>query len=144
VRHVLALTSITVTAGMTVDGRTLARTAAVTLDTDTITRPAGIPPAVGTTTSLTSSANPTTANQPVTFTAVVTAGTGGTAIPTGLVVFMDRWKLIGIGTLDSAGHAVFTTSTLAVGVHLINAAYIGDAGFLSSASARIYQLVQAN
>jgi hypothetical protein len=37
--NVLALTSITVTTGVTVDGRTLARNAAVTLDTNTITRP---------------------------------------------------------------------------------------------------------
>ncbi len=37
---VLALTSITVTTGTTVDGRVLARNGAVTLDTDTITAPA--------------------------------------------------------------------------------------------------------
>ena len=39
--NVLALASITVTTGVTVDGRTLAMTAAVTLDTNTITRPTG-------------------------------------------------------------------------------------------------------
>jgi hypothetical protein len=37
---ILALTSITVTTGVTVDGRLLARNGAVTLDTDTITRSA--------------------------------------------------------------------------------------------------------
>jgi hypothetical protein len=37
--NVLALASITVTTGVTVAGRTLARNAAVTLDTNTITRP---------------------------------------------------------------------------------------------------------
>jgi hypothetical protein len=37
---VIALTSITVTTGVTVDGRVLARNGAVTLDTDTITRSA--------------------------------------------------------------------------------------------------------
>jgi hypothetical protein len=36
--NIMALASITVTTGVTVDGRTLARTAAVTLDTNTITR----------------------------------------------------------------------------------------------------------
>jgi len=36
---VMALASITVTTGVTVDGRTLARTAAVTLDTNTISSP---------------------------------------------------------------------------------------------------------
>ena len=35
---ILALTSITVTTGVTIDGRVLARNGAVTLDTDTITR----------------------------------------------------------------------------------------------------------
>jgi ice-binding like protein len=37
--NILALTSITVTTGTTVNGRTLARNGAVTLDTNTITRP---------------------------------------------------------------------------------------------------------
>ena len=40
---VMALASITVTTGVTVDGRTLARTAAVTLDTDTVTSPTSVP-----------------------------------------------------------------------------------------------------
>jgi HD-GYP domain-containing protein (c-di-GMP phosphodiesterase class II) len=39
--NVLALASITVTTGATVDGRMLARSGAVTLDSDTITRPSG-------------------------------------------------------------------------------------------------------
>ncbi|WP_440074389.1 ice-binding family protein, partial [Streptosporangium sp. OZ121] len=38
--NVLALTSITVTTGVSVNGRVLARNGAVTLDTDTITKPA--------------------------------------------------------------------------------------------------------
>jgi hypothetical protein len=37
--NILAVASITVTTGVTIDGRTLARNAAVTLDTTTITRP---------------------------------------------------------------------------------------------------------
>jgi hypothetical protein len=37
----MALASITVTTGATVDGRMLARTGAVTLDSDTITRTPG-------------------------------------------------------------------------------------------------------
>lgn len=41
---ILALTSITVTTSVTVDGRVLARNGAVTLDSDTITRPACLPP----------------------------------------------------------------------------------------------------
>jgi Ice-binding-like len=43
--NIMALASITVTTGVTIDGRALARTAAVTLDTDTITMspPASLP-----------------------------------------------------------------------------------------------------
>jgi hypothetical protein len=39
--NVLAVASITVTTGVTVEGRMLARTGAVTLDSDVITRPGG-------------------------------------------------------------------------------------------------------
>jgi hypothetical protein len=140
----MALASITVTTGVTVDGRTLARTAAVTLDTDTITRPVEGPPpvvtAVSTTTSLISSANPTVVNQAVTFTATVTASSG-TAIPAGLVVFTDRSVPIGIGTLDSTGRVTFTTSTLAVGTRVIRAAYVLTPGFSGSVSPRILQVI---
>ena len=73
--NVLTLASITVTTGVTVDGRTLAGNAAVTLDTDTITRPStGVPQAAATTTALASSANPPPANCPVILTAAVEAG----------------------------------------------------------------------
>jgi hypothetical protein len=139
--NVLALASITVTTGVTVDGRALARDAAVTLDTDTITRPTCDQPAVPTTTSLATSANPATASQPVTFTATVAASTG-TAVPTGLVVFVDRWELIGVVTLDSTGHAALPTTTLTVGLHLIKAVYLGNDSFLDSRSRRLYELVQ--
>jgi len=138
---VLALTSITVTTGVTVDGRTLARNAAVTLDSDTITRPADVQTPVPTTTSLVSSADPTMTGAPVTFTATVTAGAGA-ATPTGLVVFMDRSTLIAVAALDGKGQAVFTTSNLATGLHLIKAAYLGTGGFLSSTSKTVYELVQ--
>ncbi|MDH6580867.1 ice-binding family protein [Kitasatospora sp. MAP5-34] len=139
--NVLALASITVTTGATVDGRTLARDAAVTLDTDTITRATCDQAPVTTTTRLTSSADPTQPYQPVTFTATVAAGPA-TAVPQGLVVFMDRSQLIAVAPLDSTGHAVFTTSTLAVGLHLIQAAYLGAGGFAASASPTVYELVR--
>ena len=140
--NVLALASITVTTGVNVDGRVLARTAAVTLDTDTITRPVTVEQPVNTTTSLTSSANPVAADQPVTFTATVAAQTGA-AVPTGLVVFTDRWRLIAVVALDSTGHAVFTTAALTVDLHLVNAVYLGVGGFLGSTSPRIFELVQS-
>jgi hypothetical protein len=139
--NVMALASITVTTGVTVDGRTLARTAAVTLDSNTITRPAGTPQPIDTTTSLTTSANPVPAYQPVTFTATVMPSTG-TAIPTGLVAFVDRKTLIGVVALDGEGQAVLTTAALTVDLHPIKAVYIGADGYLGSRSPTVYQLVQ--
>jgi hypothetical protein len=138
--NVLALASITVTTGVTVDGRTLARNAAVTLDSNTITRPVCAEAPLLTTTRLTSSALIVTANQAVTFTATVTARSGS-ATPTGQVIFLDRSTIIGIITLDGTGRAELTTSTLTVGLHQIRAIYGGGGGFVSSTSNRIRQLV---
>jgi hypothetical protein len=138
---ILALASTTVTTGVIVDGRTLARNAAVTLDTNTITRPTCTQAPVRTTTTLTSSMNPTRVTMPVTFTATVTADTGTTQ-PTGLVVFVD-WSttIIGFSALDGTGHAVLTTATLATGVHQVTAYYLGPSGFLNSVSAPFIQFV---
>jgi hypothetical protein len=141
--NVMALASITVTTGVTIDGRVLARTAAVTLDTDTVSRPTDVQQAVATSTVLTTATNPTVAKQPAVFTATVTATTGS-AVPAGLVVFMDGSTLLGTGTLDNKGRAVFTAPTLPAGLHLIRAAYLGAPGFLASHSPKIYQLVVAN
>jgi hypothetical protein len=139
--NVLALASITVTTGVTVDGRTLARNAAVTLDTNTITRPTCVASPIGTTTTLASSVNPVPGNQPVTFTATVTANSGR-AIPTGVVVFGDdRMFIIGLANVDSTGHAVFTTTALVVGIHRITADYLGPIGFLASTSPTMLEFV---
>ncbi|WP_410622893.1 ice-binding family protein [Amycolatopsis sp. cmx-8-4] len=140
--NLMALASITATTGVLVDGRAMARTAAVTLDTTTITRPTGVQQPVATTTRLTSSVNPTVAGQPVTFTAVVTAVTGG-AVPTGMVVFSDRRTPIAVASLDGTGHAVFTTSTLAVGRHPMIATYVGTKQFTGSTSPNLVQVVRA-
>jgi hypothetical protein len=141
--NVMALASITSTTGVTVDGRLLAREAAVTLDSATITRPSctqGPPANVATTTGVTSSANLLTVGQPVTFTASVRAASG-MAVPGGLVAFIDAWDLIGVVALDSTGHAVLTISTLRDGFHVIRAVYIGGAGFDGSWSPLIFELV---
>jgi large repetitive protein len=78
-----------------------------------------------TSTALVSSANPSTLNQSVTFTATVKA-TGGVA-PDGTVTFMDGANVLGTQTLSGTGTATFTTSTLADGLHSITAVYSGDA-----------------
>jgi hypothetical protein len=139
--NVLALASITVTTGVTVDGRALARNAAVTLDTNTITRPSCDQAPAATATRLTSSPSSAPAGQPVTFTATVRSSTG-TAVPTGLVVFLDKFAVIGVVALDGTGHATLTTSTLPVGIHPVRAVYLGAGNFLTSTSPRIIELVQ--
>jgi autotransporter-associated beta strand protein len=69
--------------------------------------------------------------QDVTFTARVTGGDAGTAVPTGTVDFYDQTKHADLGSvaLDSSGQATLDTSTLDVGKHTITAAYGGDASW---------------
>jgi hypothetical protein len=61
--NILALTSITVTTGVTIDGRVLARNGAVTLDTDTITQ-SSCTTGTGTTTSPTTTTPPPSTTTP--------------------------------------------------------------------------------
>jgi hypothetical protein len=93
----------------------------------------------GTRTSLTSSANPSTFGQAVTFTATVAASVVGATPPnpTGTVQFLDNGVAIGTGTLTASGQASFTTSSLTVGTHNITAVYQGDANFHSSLASAV-------
>jgi hypothetical protein len=96
-----------------------------------------------TATTLTSSPNPSSFGQTVTFTATATAQLGfhqGT--PTGTVTFYDGTTDIGVSTLDGGGVASLTTSTLAVGTQSITATYNGDVNFAPSTSAVLGQVVQ--
>ena len=90
------------------------------------------------TTAVSSSKSPTVFGQAVTFTAAVSA-TSGT--PTGTVTFLDGASTIGTATLDSTGAAVFTTSALAVGAHVITASYSGDSNFNANSSSPFTQIV---
>jgi PhoPQ-activated pathogenicity-related protein len=94
--------------------------------------------AFGSTTSVTSSANPSVFGQKVTFTATVKST--GTGTPTGTVMFLDGANVIGQGTL-SAGKATFSTTTLALNGHSITASYAGNATFTGSASTVLTQTV---
>jgi Bacterial Ig-like domain (group 3)/FG-GAP-like repeat len=89
------------------------------------------------TTALSSSANPSTHGQVVTFTAMVTSAG---ATPTGKVSFQDGTKVIGTAAL-SGSVAKLTTSNLAVGTHSITAEYLGDADDAKSTSAVLDQVV---
>lgn len=81
-------------------------------------------------TAVSSSINPSSPGQNVTFTATVisTAGT-----PTGTVQFKDGGTNLGSPqTLNGSGVATFSTSSLVVGLHTITADYSGDGNFLAS------------
>lgn len=87
-----------------------------------------------TTTALTSSLNPANPGDTVDFTAVVTPVAPGAGVPTGSVHFVDTTTGTDLGTipLDSNGHAVVSTSSLASGPHTIVGTYSGDTNFTTS------------
>jgi hypothetical protein len=94
-----------------------------------------------TTTTLASSANPSTHGKPVTFTATVTGAFGGAI--TGPVHFYDGATLLASPSVNTTTHqAKFTTSALAVGTHKIKAVYAGNGNNLTSTSAVISQVVK--
>jgi hypothetical protein len=94
-----------------------------------------------TTTALTSSPNPSSLGQAVTFTATVTPLAWG-GMPTGTVSFYDGTTNIGNSNLNSSGVATLTTSTLSVGTHSMTVTYNGDSNCAPSTSPVLYQVVQ--
>ncbi|MEP7330116.1 MAG: Ig-like domain repeat protein, partial [Betaproteobacteria bacterium] len=102
-----------------------------------------VPPG-GSSTTLASSANPSTAGANVTFTATV-VGTN----PTGSIAFADSsTPIAGCGAVALAGTgntrtAACTTNTLTAGVHSVGASYSGDSGNTASASSPLSQVVNA-
>lgn len=98
----------------------------------------------GTAVSLTSSANPSTVGQSVTFTATVSSPGGGVN-PTGTVTFFDGSTPLGTQSLNGSGVATYITSTLANGVHQVTAVYNGNSGsqVQGSTSNTVSQDVQA-
>src|SRR5207247_1371193 len=96
----------------------------------------------GTTTTLTTSANPAAFGQAVTFAAGVTVNPPGSGVPSGSVTFQDGGTPLGTVALTN-GLATLTTSSLAAGPHTIAAAYSGDPSFAASASTPLSQTVQA-
>ena len=85
-------------------------------------------------TSVSSSANPSTYGESVTFTAMVTSGA------TGSVTFKDGGTTLGSGTI-SGTTATYTTSGLTGGSHSITAVYGGDTNFSGSTSSVLTQTV---
>ena len=89
-----------------------------------------------TTTALTSSQNPASYGQSVTFTATVTPQFGG--LTSGNMTFRDGTKLLKTVAL-SGGGANFTTSTLGRGAHNITATYAGNAAGFNGSSGSLTQ-----
>jgi hypothetical protein len=92
-----------------------------------------------TSTSLTSSLNPSTYGQKVTWTSTVTSS--GSTIPKGKVNFTWSGHTIGSATLSSAGVATLTRSNLNADPYPLTAVYTGDANNLRSTSAVVNQAV---
>jgi large repetitive protein len=89
--------------------------------------------------ALASSQNPVSAGANVTFTAAVG---GSEPAPTGVVTFHDGSSTLAAITLNAAGVAVFNTTSLALGTHLITASYGGDANNNAALSSTLSELVQ--
>jgi hypothetical protein len=78
---------------------------------------------------------PTAFGQRATFAAAVVA-LGGASTPTGSVAFLDGSTVLGTALL-SGGVAQFSSTSLAVGPHIILAVYLGNAPFAQSISSPI-------
>jgi len=92
-----------------------------------------------TTTVLTPSTASAFYGQNETLTATVTGNAGGT--PAGTVTFYNGSTVIGTGTLNAAGSASLTLSTLPVGTNPVSATYAGqgeDAGSTGNATVTVY------
>lgn len=89
--------------------------------------------------SVISSGSSSVYGTPVTFTATVTPN--ATVAATGIVNFFDGTAQIGTGTLNAAGQATLTTSSLAVGPHTISVVYQGDTNYSGATSPAITQTV---
>jgi hypothetical protein len=81
--------------------------------------------------SLSSSDDPTTSGQPVTFTATVFPATGWGE--TGTVTFFYESTVIGMASVSN-GQAALTTATLPIGTGSVTATYGGDGNFAGSDS----------
>ncbi len=85
--------------------------------------------------SLTSSVNPSTVGQAVTFSASVTPSAA-----TGTIQFLNGSTVLGTVNVSS-GNAVFSTSSLAAGAHSITASYGGDTYDAAATSTALTQTV---
>ncbi len=86
-----------------------------------------------TATTVTSSSNPSTTGNAVTFTAHVTKSSDSSNATSGTVTFKEGTTTLANNVaLNGSGNASFTTSALPEGSHVISAFYNGDANFATS------------
>jgi len=97
----------------------------------------------GVTVSVSASPAPSGLNQPMTFTATVSAAAPAAGAPAGTVRFFDGATLLGSRTLAS-GAASLTTAGLAAGAHTIQATYDGDASFAPGAGSASHTVNSAS
>jgi|GEM_PF-1187038 len=88
--------------------------------------------ATATTTAVTTSQNPTTFGQSVTFTATVTSNAPGSGTPTGTIQFSIDGANFGAPVALVGGVATLATSALAAGNHPVAATYSGATSFAAS------------
>lgn len=93
-------------------------------------------------TSLSSSKNPATVGESVSFSVKVQAQTAGANSPVGSVTLMEGAVTLGSAVLSNGG-ANIVVGTLSEGSHSLIASYSGDANFATSSSAVLVQVVNA-
>jgi hypothetical protein len=93
---------------------------------------------VASTVLLSSSANPATAGQSITFTANITP-----ASATGTVQFFDGATLLGTSSVSS-GSAQLATSALAKGSHSVSATYSGDSANAAATSNTVTVVIRGS
>jgi hypothetical protein len=106
-----------------------------------------IPTTTTTTTLAVTPSSSLPATRPATLTATVAGTVSGSPIPSGTVTFgVVNGAVLGTATLDAAGQATFTTSSLPVGSTSINAIYTPLSGspFFGSTSASVSVVVIPN
>jgi autotransporter-associated beta strand protein len=79
--------------------------------------------------AISSSVNPSTFGQSVTFSVTVTAGAPANGVPTGSVTLTVDGGSAQTATLDNTGHATLATAAVPAGQHTITATYNGDSNF---------------
>ncbi len=100
---------------------------------------------LNTVTGISSSANPSSYGDTVTFTAVVADSIPAAGKPTGTVTFTDGTTVLGtaaLATVNGQQVAKLQVSTLVAGSHAVKASYAGDSSRQASTSPALTQVVQ--